>query len=669
MTTITLSDETTPFKLPDGVDPQSPTGIKLVNEAERQLKIQSEPSFGDTVMGIASDAGEAIANYDYTNLPSDVGGHLWENKFAYTLGALGMFAGPWTSAALSTIGTGIDAAFSDKDRKVGEEMLIQAGIDTAVLATLKIPPAIWRGIANKLKDGGDPKEIVEALTKDATADIGTKKAARQAQKIAVKVNGSLTLGQAGKRGGIYEIMEGISFTGILSQQTHKNNLEKIANFSREAMQNLFNANQKNISAAELGNIIHANLQRARQALMTTHGKSLAQLGKEFGKDHTVDLSQIGKALDKWATKKTYTAGKNAEGELIRNSKLGKQTQQVLKELQDEWGVLQKGSAISFIEFSQALNKKISALSDFKVTSTYDPVAVRELTQLSSYMRHVAHKELQKINPEAALKFRKAQKTYATTTNKLFPKINDTFIQSMDTKGAYQLGDMVTQMHNVENVQALYKSLDAAYKAIPRPERASLAIKSPEGVKQIIRQRYLEQNFPKSKNLEELDFSEFKKMALRLSNPDEAKLATEILGKKQFNSFKAISNTLALASEVPGSNFATLAVRGKEVSAATIMGSTVVGGGIVTGGVPVILGGVGILYTPKILSMIVSNPRRVNKFLGLQAKKNKKELLESATVLANDLWKELSDEDREELLKKAGQAMPKPVVETLTNVIQ
>lgn len=686
MTSITLSDDKTLYKLPDGVNPLSPKANQLINQAERQLKLRNEPSFGDKVMDIAGDAGEAIVNYDYTNLPSDLGGHLYENKFAYTLGALGAFAGPITSATLSAIGTGIDASLSDNDRKVGEEMLLQAGIDIAVLATLKIPPALWRGITNKLKKGGDPKEIVEALTKDATEDIGTKEATRQSQKIAQAVGGTLTLGQAGKKGGLDEIMEGISFTGILSAQTHKDNLTKISNFSRGALQNLFNADQKNITATVLGNSIHSNISTARQALMTTHGNSLKQIGKEFGKDHNVDLSGIGKALNKWGDSKKYTPAKGKEQgsrvpagfmskptspkeTIIKVSKLEKQTQQVLKELKDEWGAMKKGSAMSYVDFSQALNKKISSLSDFKQPTTYAPAAVRELTQLSNYMRHVAHQELKKANPEVALKFRQAQKTYATATSRLFPKINDTFIQSVDTQGFYQIGDMVTQMHNVENVQALYKSLDAAYKATPKSQRASLAIKSPEGVKQLIRQRYLEQTFPKSKNLEELDFLEFQKMALRLSNPDESALAKEILGEKEFNGFKAIVNTLAKASEVPGSNYASLAIRGKEIGAATLLGSAVVGGGLVTGGIPAILGGIGILYTPKILSKIVSDPRRINKFLGLGAKRSKKELLQSATVLANDMWKELSEEDREELLKKAGEAVPKSVQETFTNVIQ
>lgn len=652
MTSITLSNGQT-LTLPPDVDPTSQTALQLVNEAENQSRIQSEPSFGDTVGNIASDAGEAIANYDYTNLPSDLGGHLYENKFTYTLGVLGAFGGPWTSAALSTIGTGIDAALSDDDRKVGEEMLLSAGIDIAVLAALKIPPALWRGISNKLKKGGDPKEIVEALTKDATEDIGTKAATKQSQKIAQALGATLTLGQAGKKGGLDEIMEGISFTGILSAQTHKDNLNKIADFSKNAMQNLFNANQTGITASHLGDVIHSNLKTARKALIETHGNSLTQIGKEFGKEHNVNLSQIGRALNKWDGNKKYTKAVGVDGSIVKPSKLEPQTQRVLKELQSEWGQMKRGSAMSYVDFSIALNKKISALSDFKQQATYAPAAVRELTSLSNYMRHVAYKELKKANPKAAAKFREAQKTYATATTKLFPEINDTFIQSVGPKGAYQLGDMVTQMHNVENVKALYKSLDAAYKATSKSQRASLAIKSPEGVKQLIRRRYLEQTFPKSKNLDELDFTEFQKMSLRLSNPDEAALAKEVLGAKEFNGFKAIVNTLAKASETPGSNFASLAIRGKEIGAATVLGSAVVGGGLATGGATAVLGGIGILYTPKVLSYIVSNPRRINKFLGLKNKTNKKELMESASVLINDVWKEIPEEDREALKKTVG----------------
>ena len=683
MASITLSNGKV-LTIPFGVEPTSQTAIQLLNEAEEQIRLQSESSFGDTVTGIASDAGEAIANYDYTNLPSDVGGHLYENKFSYTLGVLGMLAGPWTSAGASVIGTGLDAIVSDEDRKAGEEMLIQGGIDIALLATLKIPPALWKGITNKLKKGGDPKEIVEALTKDATEDIGTKAAAKQSQQISQSVGATLTLGQAGKKSGLDEIMEGISFTGILSAQTHKENLRKIADFSRSALQNLFNSDRRNITAVQLGEILHSNLNTARKALIETHGNSLAQIGKEFGKDHNVDLSKLGEALNKWGNKKKYTpATGKKEGskipagfmsrptspkeKIIKVSKLEPQTQKVLKELQSDWGKMKKGSAMSYVDFSIALNKKISSLSDFKQQATYAPAAVRELTQLSNYMRHVAHEQLKSINPKAAAKFRAAQKTYSTATTRLFPEINDTFIQSMDKNGAYQLGEMVTQMHNVENVKALYKSLDAAYKATSKSLRASLAVKSPEGVKQLIRRRYLEQTFPKSKNLEELDFGEFQKMALRLSNPDEAALAKEVLGAKEFNGFKAIVNTLAKASETPGSNFASLAIRGKEIGAATILGSAVVGGGLLTGGLPAILGGIGILYTPKILSYIVANPRRVNKFLGLKAKRNKKELMEGASVLLSNIWKEMPEEKREELLKKAGEAMPKPVQDAFSNV--
>jgi len=636
----------------------------------------SSSSFINTVGRIASEIGESAENYDWAEAPSDVAEHLYENKFAYTLGAIGMFAGPITSAVLQTAGTGIDAFISDEERNVGDEMLLSAGIDAAILATLKIPPGLYRLVVNKLKTGRNPSEIVEALTKDATEDIGTKAAVRQSQKIMLASGASLTLGQAGKKGGLTEIAEGISYTGILSSQVHKNNLNKIADFSKKAMQNLFNSDQRNITAVGLGNAIHSNLKTARQALIDTHGQSLAQISKEFGKDHNVDLSTIGKFLNKWDASQTYTPAKGGKTgsripagfmskptpqteTIIKVSKLEPQTQKIIQNLKSDWGNMKKGSAMSYIDFMTELNKKINSLSDFKQQATYSPVAVRELTEFSNYMRGVAYSELKKANPSAALKFRKAQKTYAYTTSRLFPDINDTFIKSVDKNGIYQLGDMVTQMHNVENVQKLYKSLDAAYAATSPSIRKNLKVKSPEGVKQLIRRRYLEQTFPLSKNLEELNFGEFQKMAVRLSNPDEALLAKEILGGKEFNGFKAIVNTLAKASETPSSNFASLAIRGKEISATTTIGGTSLAGGLAlaTAGVGglaapavAIAGGVGILFTPKILAGIISDPYRVNKFLGLKAIRNKEKLFQNAAVIVNDVWKELDEDDKSELVE-------------------
>jgi hypothetical protein len=665
MTTIIPLPNGGSLTLPAGIDPTGAEAEILVNEAINKSNVDpSSSSFIDTVEGIVSDVGESMENYDWSEAPSDVAEHLYENKFAYTLGALGLLGGPILSAALQTAGTGIDAALSDEERNAGDEMLLSAGIDTAILATLKIPPGLYRLVVNRLKTGRNPSEIVEAITKDATEDIGTKAATRQSQKIMLAAGATLTQGQAGKKGGLTEIMEGISFTGILSSQVHKNNLNKIADFSKKAMQNLFNSNQRNITARELGDTINSNLKTARQALIDTHGQSLAQISKEFGKDHNVDLSTIGKFLNKWNSSKTYTPAKGVNPKdgsetIIKQSKLEPQTQKIIQDLQSGFGNMKKGSAMSYIDFMTELNKKINSLSDFKQQATYSPVAVRELTEFSNYMRGIAYSELKKANPSAALKFRKAQKTYAYTTSRLFPDINDTFIKSVDKNGIYQLGDMVTQMHNVENVQKLYKSLDAAYAATSPSIRKNLKVKSPEGVKQLIRRRYLEQTFPLSKNLEELNFGEFQKMAVRLSNPDEALLAKEILGGKEFNGFKAIVNTLAKASETPGSNFASLAIRGKEISATTAIGSTSLAGGLAltTAGVgglaaPVvaITGGLGILFTPKILAGIISDPSKVNKFLGLKAIKNKEKLFQNAAVIANDAWKELDPDQKSELVE-------------------
>ena len=49
--------------------------------------------------------------------------HLYENKFAYTLGVLGMAGGPWTSAALSAAGTGLDTMNKDENAETDKILL------------------------------------------------------------------------------------------------------------------------------------------------------------------------------------------------------------------------------------------------------------------------------------------------------------------------------------------------------------------------------------------------------------------------------------------------------------------------------------------------------------------------------------------------------------------
>ena len=153
---------------------------------------------------------------------------------------------------------------------------------------------------------------------------------------------------------------------------------------------------------------------------------------------------------------------------------------------------------------------------------------------------------------------------------------------------------------------------------------------------------------KSHNLEKLDLDEFRQVAIRLSNPDEAALAKSILGKN-YNGYKAIVNTLGKASEVPGSNFALLAMRGKEIGTPVLGATAIISG--VAAAAPVITTGLAVFLSPVMMARYVTNKNRVSKFLGL-ANKNLdfNTFAQKATVLANDVYKELSEEDKEKIDK-------------------
>ena len=153
--------------------------------------------------------------------------------------------------------------------------------------------------------------------------------------------------------------------------------------------------------------------------------------------------------------------------------------------------------------------------------------------------------------------------------------------------------------------------------------------------------------PKSKNIQELDFDEFRNMAFKLTDPDEAALAKQILGEN-FNGFKAVVNAVGKAAEEPSSNFAILALRGKEI-ALPLTGAGLVGAGAFANLPVVALGGAAVLLSPIMMAKIVTNPRRVNIFLGLQNKKLIPEkLIQKALVLANDIYKEMDEDEKDAL---------------------
>lgn len=623
-----------------------------------------EPKWYDDIVDVdkgirnfAENAKEGLSNVT----AEDVGKHLNENKFAYTLGTIGALGGPLVSTALSGVGVGIDTALSDDENKsILQETAFSVGVDATMLAAFKIPPAVTRQIVNYLKTKKNPQalkeateDVFKALTKDEAADVGTKTSAVQSQKIMEAAGGSLTLGQAGKKG-LTEVLESFSFAGVLSGNVHKQNLNKIVAYTNERMNNLFNVDMGTLGAAELGDVIFNNLKRGREALIETHGKTLDQVGKEFG-SNAVDVSILGSSISKWRKSKNLTGGADDTGKQISPSSLDNTTQNILDELENKWGSITTGSPQTLIDFTKDLNTQINSISNFG-TATFSPQGVRELTALSNYMRGVANSRLKDINPKAAKKYREAQKYYAFNTTAMFPKINDEFLKTVDTDGLYKLGDMVTSMHKVENVKELYKSIDTAFKVSTRnnflqdlagegKRRFPSGIKNPEDVKNLIRNRYLENYFPASKNLQGLDLQDFVKASERFTNSDEIALAKAVLGPEKFNSTKMIVNALATASKAPSSNFGSLAMRSKEITAMSvgpsIVGASLMGAGVAASTPAAVITGLTVLFTPYSLAHIVSNPKRVNQFLGLTNKKlSKAKFAKNASVLLNNIVTDL-----------------------------
>ena len=107
----------------------------------------------------------------------------------------------------------------------------------------------------------------------------------------------------------------------------------------------------------------------------------------------------------------------------------------------------------------------------------------------------------------------------------------------------------------------------------------------------------------------------------------------------------IVNALATASKAPSSNFGSLAMRSKEITAMSvgpsIVGASLMGAGVAASTPAAVITGLTVLFTPYSLAHIVSNPKRVNQFLGLTNKKlSKAKFAKNASVLLNNIVTDL-----------------------------
>ena len=588
------------------------------------------------------------------------GKHLWENKFSYTLGTLGLSGGPWGAMAGNAIGTAIDTAIKTYDEEdgglqEGEILLdssISAIIDSLTIGMTKYAPGIKEAVKNGIRQGIDPKKIIEALRKDVAADFGTKASTIQSQKFSIEnTYGSLTIGQAADEslGAFRRVINNVSVEGWASQRVHDDNLRNMLSIGKQALEQIVTIGSRKVTSLSIGKNQAKVLNYAKASLTEAHGKSLKALVKE-GRNmyNKISAKPFKNALSKWEKSNVNSVG---------SSTLNPPAQKILNELKDEYENIVSFQPRHYIEIAQKLNKRISLLKTFG-TSSFDPSSARELTTLSKQLRDLAEKELKQIDPETGAKFVKMQKNYATVSENLFPDITSDYLQATGKKGFSQIADIFDSSDKVETILSMKKALRQAYKIMPAQTKKRLpkGAKTYEEALMKVKQRYVERVLPSLQN-RVISGAEFQNLAIKLSQADEAQRIKAIMGK-DFTPFKKLVNAMAEHAGRPSHEKGLLALRGAEIS------ETV--GAVKTGAKsafsleemvrfpPRIIAATGVLLAPKFMANYVTNPKRVNKLLKInQMAKNPYKapalMKQEMMLLYNEVYKEFDDEEKQELL--------------------
>ena len=226
---------------------------------------------------------------------------------------------------------------------------------------------------------------------------------------------------------------------------------------------------------------------------------------------------------------------------------------------------------------------------------------------------------------------------------IYPEINQNFITNAGKGGYSSLGAMFAQPGKVENVQAIMKSIDHAYKQIGK-DTSKLSFKTAQEAKNAVAQGYIQKVIPNATR-PDYDIKDFQQLAKTLKDPTEAKKVKAILGKG-YSSFRRTVNLMSHASEKPQGGLATLFLRSKEYTAVGGLGAAAA-----TGLMPATTAAVSagtILLGPVFMARAAINPKHVNKLIKIDQLGNEPErVMKLTSVLINDIVDEMYAEGMSE----------------------
>lgn len=609
-----------------------------LDDLERGVPIHELKEERNEFVGMAGGLGGALAGASIGTaiLPgvgTAIGGIIG--------GAVGAFGGELAEDALQ--GEDLDYA------NATFEGAISAGIDVATLGTFKFAKPIY--FASKKALGFTPNQVSTDLVSMSSVIEGSQIAGSAAslkatQEMLETTGATLTPSQVGGDG-ILSFYENMGRNGILSSKSFNENAAK-------ANESVSNAINDLAARSEAGTLLRDDLGKAVNDVILEGQKALRQ-------QYTNGLNAILPKLDNVGINVTpiyKNLGNmlNTHKNMLSGTSLEKSAYTLIEDLQKDLsaGLPKVEDILKDMPTSVPSNLVDTAGNPFtrtvmKSTKTGEkivpnPIPAKDLllwqkkvndtitkmvylnnrneggigkahiAQLSSILKKSIDVAVIKASPEVAEAYSKVKKLFRENIDEVKPNSIKGLLQSASKESYDALGKVLlnTGSLDLSKFKRTWGAIKYSLNNIEPKKMKELGFTGKEDALKTIRSSYVRNIFP-DVNASSFDIKSYANKMIKMS-PEEIKQAKIVMGDS-YPQFSRIRNAIIDASKKQKNDVGLLSLRAKELAAITALGSTGYFMGGDAGGT-VALGGIGILFAPKVMARIALNPKQAAQFINI-----------------------------------------------------
>jgi hypothetical protein len=306
------------------------------------------------------------------------------------------------------------------------------------------------------------------------------------------------------------------------------------------------------------------------------------------------------------------------------------------------------NVVSDLTFDQAhqyrsiLNKRLRSLRN---EVGPDSPVIAKLSEAVKMLDTQMDEAAKKLDPTLLQEYRATSQLYKDSITELYPDL----LQSIIQKAPERIGEAIFKSGNVSQIQDAYKALARAKKLDPNINVAQ--------VKADLQRGYLESFFGQEGT--EITAESLANLSKKLTDTKFKRTFEATLDKPTQDRIKLLASAGKAASEKPGAALSLL-VAGKQADGVALLAAAAAGGGLASGADPLVsaMVGAGLLFTPKVLAKMSTNPKAVNQILKLDAEQKKTgftggnvaqvvEILRQAGVTADDYQQQVAQQAQQQ----------------------